>query len=494
MTLCYRFASLHHYDMKGMGDYSFIPLVMRRIKFMTYSIKRAAVLGSGLFGSSLAAHLTNAGIPTLLLDYCPETLTEDEKKRGLSLNDKQVKNRIAFESKQLLLGEKPSPIISNKSLDLIDIGNFTDDMKELSEIDWIIECVEEDIDRKKQLLAKLDQYRKEGSIVSTNTFGLSLKTMIADCSEDMKSHFLSTHFFHPPRYLKLLELTPTTYTNRHVFSYMKQFTENVLGKRVVIAKDTPNFIANRIGMYSLLITVHEMVKTGLTVSEVDSITGQLIGRPPSATLRTIDIIGLDLFQKIIDNVATEEKTLQIPNVMKQMIENGSLGVATNKGFYTKTADNSILQLNINTMKYEKCNKLMTNAVKLTNKQTKTAEKVKTLISQQGDLAGDFVWNIMKATLLYATQLVGNIADNITSIDETMKWGFGWELGPFEIWDEIGLEQSVFRMEAEGDDVPQWIKQMIQSGYNSFYTYEQSNIYFYNDGIYELYKRYEMKGN
>src|SRR5690625_4384558 len=297
---------------------------------MGYSIKRAAVLGSGVMGSGIAAHLANIGIPTLMLDIVPKELTKDEKNKGLTLEDKVVRNRIAEMNKQALLKQKPSPITSEKSLDLIEVGNFEDDMEKLAGVDWVIEVVVENLDVKKQLLKDVDRYRKVGTIVSSNTSGISIEAMSEDVSDDFKRHFLGTHFFNPPRYMKLLEIIPTEKTDPEVLSFMEKFGEDVLGKGVVIAKDTPNFIANRIGTYGLLITVQEMLKAKLSIGEVDSMTGRLLGRPRSATFRTLDLVGLDTFafvaQNVYEHVDGEEKEVfKIPEFMQKLIDEGSLG-------------------------------------------------------------------------------------------------------------------------------------------------------------------------
>ena len=459
---------------------------------MSRTIKRAAVLGSGVMGSAIAAHLANIGIPTLMLDIVPKELTDDEKAQGLSLQDPIVRNRIVSNNKRALLKQKPSPITSKKTLDLIEIGNMEDDMDKLAEVDWIIEVVIENLEIKKQVLSQVDRHRKEGTIVSSNTSGISVEAMIADCSNDMKKHFLGTHFFNPPRYLKLLEIIPTKHTDPNIVDFMKQFSENVLGKGVVIAKDTPNFIANRIGTYGLMVTVQEMLKAGLSIGEVDSITGPLIGRPKSATFRTLDVVGLDTFiyvaKTVYDQVEGEEKEVfAIPDFMKKMHEKGWLGAKTNQGFYMKQKgkDGSvILELNPNTFEYEERKKLKTPGVEMAKQQKGTKNKVKTLISQSGDPASDFLWNVMKATFLYAAELLGEIADDITQIDNAMKWGFGWELGPFEMWDAIGVQKSVERMKKEGAEIPAWLEQFLEDGNDTFYQSKNGNVYFYADGEYK----------
>lgn len=454
---------------------------------MNQRIKRAAVLGSGVMGSGIAAHLANIGIPTIMLDIVPRELTEAEKSKGLTLEDKVVRNRMANQSKQALLKQKPSPITSKKSMDLIVTGNMEDDMEKLADVDWIIEVVVERLDIKKQVFAEVDKHRKPGTIVTSNTSGISVEAMIEDCSEDMKQHFLGTHFFNPPRYLKLLEIIPTQHTDAEVVSFMKQFGENVLGKGVVEAKDTPNFIGNRIGTYGLQVTVQEMLKAGLTIGEVDSVTGPLIGRPKSATFRTLDVVGLDTFinvaKNVYDQVEGEEKEVfEIPAFMQEMNEKGWLGAKAKQGFFKKVKGEKgsvILQLNPETMEYEDRKKLKSAAVEMAKQQKGTRKKLKALISQKGDKASDFLWNILKPTLIYSAALTGEIADDITQIDNAMKWGFGWEIGPFETWDAIGVAKSVERMKAEGADVPAWIEKFIADGNETFYKEENGKVYFYN---------------
>ena len=307
---------------------------------MNRQIKRAAVLGSGVMGSGIAAHLANVGIPTLMLDIVPNELTDEEKAKGLTLEDAVVRNRIAATNKEKLKKQKPSPITSKKSLDLIEVGNFEDDLEKLKDVDWIIEVVVERLDVKQKVFEQVDQYRKEGSIVSSNTSGISIEAMIEGRSEDFKKHFLGTHFFNPPRYLKLLEIIPNKETDPNVLEFMKKFAEDVLGKGVVVAKDTPNFIANRIGTYGLLVTVQEMLKGNYSVGEVDSVTGPLIGRPKSATFRTLDVVGLDTFIHVANNVyeqveGEEKKVFEVPEFMKQMNEKGWLGAKSGQGFYLK---------------------------------------------------------------------------------------------------------------------------------------------------------------
>lgn len=450
-------------------------------------IKKAAVLGSGVMGSGIAAHLANVGIPTLLLDIVPKELTEEEKVKGWTLEHKQVRNRIVNQAVQRLLKQKPAPLMSKANLALIEVGNFEDDFHRLAECDWIIEVVVERLDVKKSVFEKVDEVRKQGSIVSSNTSGISIEAMAEGRSDDFKKHFLGTHFFNPPRYLKLLEVIPTKHTDPVVVTFMKQFGENVLGKGVVLAKDTPNFIANRIGTYGLLVTVREMMKGGYSVGEVDSVTGPLIGRPKSATFRTLDVVGLDTFIHVANNVfekveGEEKEAFTVPSFMKTMVEKGWLGSKSGQGFFYKKGKD-IFELNYETLEYEPTKKLKAPSVEMSKQAKGTANKLKALV-YANDRAGQLLWNILSPTLLYSAKLLGEIADDIVAIDRAMKWGFGWELGPFETWDAIGVRQSVEKMKAEGRQVPSWVEDMLASGHETFYKHEHGRVSYYDRGQYK----------
>jgi 3-hydroxyacyl-CoA dehydrogenase len=446
------------------------------------SIKKAAVLGSGVMGSGIAAHLANIGIPSLLLDIVPREVTEDEKAKGLTIENKQVRNRFSSTALQKLLKQKPAPLTSKSNLALIEAGNIEDDMHKLAEVDWIIEVVVENLSVKKQVFERVDQYRKPGSIVSSNTSGISVETMVEGRTEDFQRHFLGTHFFNPPRYLKLLEVIPTKHTSPDVLTFIREFGEDVLGKGVVEAKDTPNFIANRIGTYGLLVTVQEMLKGGYSVGEVDSITGPLIGRPKSATFRTLDVVGLDTFAHVAKNVheqveGSEKEVFEIPAFMTKMLEKGWLGSKSGQGFFLKQGKD-ILELDPNTLEYGPRKKLKTASVELSKQEKGLANKIKALVYAD-DRAGQLLWNILSPVLSYSAQLLGTIADDIVAIDRAMKWGFGWEMGPFETWDAIGLKKSVSKM----NHVPAWISEMLENGHESFYKEEAGKLYFYQNGEY-----------
>ena len=455
---------------------------------MNQLIKKAAVLGSGVMGSGIAAHLANIGIQILLMDIVPQELTKEEAAKGLTTADRQVRNRMSTMSIQNLLKQKPAPLTVKKNLALIEAGNLEDDLDKLKEVDWIIEVVVENLNVKKQVFEKVDQYRKPGSIVSSNTSGISVEAMAEGRSDDFKKHFFGTHFFNPPRYLKLLEVIPTQYTAPEVLSFMKNFGEDVLGKGVVEAKDTPNFIANRIGTYGLLVTVREMLKAGLSVGEVDSITGPLIGRAKSATFRTLDVVGLDTFTHVAGNVyeqveGKEKEVFEIPAFIKAMVEKGSLGSKSGQGFFLKKGK-EILELDPNTLEYGPRKKLSTAAVELAKQEKGTANKMKALV-YAGDQAGQFLWNTFTESFVYSAQLLGSIADDIVAIDRAMKWGFGWEMGPFEAWDAIGVEKSVQKMKESGVEVPKWVTDMLEKGNTSFYIEENGEQFYYDNGQYRL---------
>lgn len=454
---------------------------------VTYKIQKAAVLGSGVMGSGIAAHLANIGIPTLLLDIVPKELSKEEEAKGLTTDSPAFRNRFALSAIQKLQKQKPAPLTSKKSLDLLSVGNLDDDLEKLKDVDWIIEVVVENLEVKKNLFERVDAVRKEGTIISSNTSGISVNAMAEGRSEDFKKHFLGTHFFNPPRYLKLLEVIPTEYTNPEVVQFVKTFAEDVLGKGVVVGKDTPNFVANRIGTYGLLITLREMIERGYTVGEVDSVTGPLIGRPKSATFRTLDVVGLDTFLHVAKTVydqttGEEQQVFDVPEVMKTMVGNGWLGAKSGQGFFVKQGKD-ILEIDINTLEYGPVKKLKTPSIEMAKQAKGLANKVKTLVYAK-DRTGELLWNIFAPTLIYSAELNGVIADNIVEIDNALKWGFGWTQGPFEMWDAIGVTQSVERMEQEGREVPAFVKEMLSKGIESFYSEIDGDVAFYNGSQYE----------
>ena len=454
---------------------------------MTNQIKKAAVLGSGIMGSGIAAHLANIGIPVLLLDIVTGKLTDEEKANGLTLEDSQVRNKIATGARQRLLKQKPAPLTTKSNLSLIEVGNFEDDLEKLNDVDWIIEVVIENLAIKKSLYEKIDAVRKEGTVISSNTSGISIEAMKEGRSEDFQKHFLGTHFFNPPRYLKLLEVIPASTTTPEVIDFIVRFGEDTLGKGVVLAKDTPNFIANRIGTYGLLVTLREMEKRGYSIGEVDSVTGTLIGRPTSATFRTLDVVGLDTFMHVAKNVydqteGEEQKVFELPPFMKKMIDQGMLGAKTKQGFYQKVG-REIQELDPGTFEYNKAKKLQTPSIEMAQQQKGLANRVKTLVYSE-DRTGEILWSIIAPTLLYSARLNGEIADDIVAIDNGMKWGFGWQQGPFEIWDAIGVEKSVEKMREEGEEIPAFAQRLLDKGYESFYKEVEGDLHFFDGEDYK----------
>ncbi len=451
---------------------------------VAHQINKAAVIGSGVMGSGIAAHLANIGIPVLLLDIVPNKLTAEEEAKGLTLEDKRVRNRLTDQAIKNMKKQKPAPLASKESLSLISTGNLEDDLEKLKDADWIIEVVVENLEIKKALYEKIEGVRSEHAIVSSNTSGISIEAMAEGRSEGFRKHFLGTHFFNPPRYLKLLEVIPTKGTSQEVLDFMVRFGENRLGKGVVIAKDTPNFIGNRIGTYGLLVTLREMTERGYSVGEVDSVTGTLIGRPKSATFRTLDVVGLDTFVHVAKNVfdqteGEEQEVFRTPDFLVKMVENGWLGAKSKQGFYLKEGK-EISEIDPATLEYSPQKKLKAPSIEAA-KQQKGDGRLKTLV-YANDRAGELLWNILAPTLIYSAEKVGEIADDITSIDNAMKWGFGWRQGPFELWDAIGVEKSVKQMKEEGRNIPAFVQKLLDSGNSSFYKTEDDTIkYFDGEG-------------
>ncbi|PID05399.1 MULTISPECIES: 3-hydroxyacyl-CoA dehydrogenase/enoyl-CoA hydratase family protein [unclassified Sporosarcina] len=454
---------------------------------MTYQIRKAAVLGSGVMGSGIAAHLANIGIPVLLLDIVPPKLGADDEAKGLTYDDPKFRNKFAATALEKLLKQKPAPLTTKKSLSLLTPGNFEDHLDQLKDVDWIIEVVVENLDIKKSLYEKIESVRKPGTIISSNTSGISIEAMTEGRSEDFQKHFLGTHFFNPPRYLKLLEIIPTETTSPEVVEFMTVFGEDRLGKGVVIAKDTPNFIGNRIGTYGLQVTLHEMLERGYTIGEIDSITGTLIGRPTSATFRTLDVVGLDTYMHVAKNVydqttGEEQKTFELPDVVTKMIDNGWIGAKAKQGFYVKKG-RDIMELDMKTFEYVPTQKMKAPSIEMAKQQKGLANKVKTLLYAK-DRAGEILWNTLTPTMLYAAQLHGEIADDIVSIDNAMKWGFGWTQGPFEIWDAIGVKKSVDLLKEEGKEIPELVQSLLDKGYETFYKEEDGDTYYFDGTDYQ----------
>jgi 3-hydroxyacyl-CoA dehydrogenase len=443
---------------------------------VSYQITKAAVIGSGVMGSAIAAHLANIGIPCYLLDIVPTALTGEEHAKGLTLASPAVRNRLATQNLNRMLKEKPAPFYSKKNAHLITVGNLTDDMAKLAEADWIIEVVVENLSIKQDLFKKVAELRKPKAIVSSNTSGISIDQMVENLPVDFQEHFLGTHFFNPPRYMNLLEIIPGEKTLPAVIEFIKRFGEEELGKGVVFAKDTPNFIANRIGVFGMTACLRLMLDMNLTISEVDAITGPALGRPKSASFRTMDMVGLDTFIHVANNVKNnisdlqEKESFNLPDFVHKMVEKKWLGDKTKQGFYQKQKMNGqskIQALNYNTLEYREESTPDYASLTASIAAGGFKNQLKILLSSH-DKAGEFAWKNIKQVLLYSAQKLGEIADNVVAIDQAMRWGFNWKMGPFELWDAIDLEKSIARMKSEGESIPSLLEEMIASGSKSFY--------------------------
>ncbi len=442
---------------------------------MAYKIKKAAVLGAGVMGSQIAAHLANAGIQCYLLDIVPKDLKEGEPKSKLAL--------MAIENLKKM---KPSPIFSQRFISLIIPGNFEDDFEKIKDADWIIEAVVENLDIKKELLKKVEKFANKNAIVSTNTSGLSVNKMVEECSDDFKRRFLGTHFFNPPRYMKLLEIIPNEKTDKEVINFISKFAEERLGKGVVYCKDTVNFIANRIGVYAVANTIKTMIEMGLSISEVDMATGPILGRPKTATFRTADLVGVDILYHVAKNVydyAQDDECKEeflLPEFIKKMIENRWLGNKTGQGFYKKVKSEKgkeIYELNYNTMEYEPVKKVTSASLEMAKQAGSLPKRIKAFVYGKDKLS-EFAWKTLSSVLIYSANRLGEIADDILNIDNAIKWGFNWELGPFEIWDAIGVKESVERMRAEGRKIPEKIEEFLSQGNETFYKEKNGIKYYY----------------
>lgn len=451
---------------------------------MNRSISKAVVIGSGIMGSGIAAQLANAGIACSLLDIVPAEMTEAEKAKGYSLMDPVVRNRFASAAIAGLVKRKPAPLYDEAFAARIRPGNLEDHLHWIQDADWVIEVVVENLAVKRELLAKIEQHWKPGVLVSTNTSGISIEAMSESRSLEFRQHFMGTHFFNPPRYMKLLEIIPGQHTEPAHVDRLREVAERALGKTVVIAKDTPNFIANRIGTYGLLVTLREMLQRGYTVEEVEAVTGPAMGRPKSATFRTLDLVGLDTFLHVADNVRenvqdeAEIEVFTVPEPLQEMVGQGWLGEKSGQGFYRKLKEqgkSQILALNLKSFTYEPQAKPSSGSLQAAKTAKGAKAKLKALLNG-GDRYSDLAWNVLKPVLLYSAAKLGEIADNIREIDEAMKWGFNWEMGPFETWDAIGLVPSVRRMEAEGLQIPGWVSEWIAAGNTSFYKREGGQLF------------------
>tara|TARA_R110002072_G_scaffold41085_5_gene115830 strand:- start:13916 stop:16324 length:2409 start_codon:yes stop_codon:yes gene_type:complete len=451
-------------------------------------INKVAVIGSGIMGSGIALHFANIGVKVLLLDIIPRELNDIEKKKGLTLEDKVVRDRLVNESLQEAIKSKPSPVYHKSFANRITTGNLEDDIAKVKDADWIIEVVIERLDIKKQVFDNLEKHRTPGTLITSNTSGIPIKFMNEGRSDDFKKHFCGTHFFNPPRYLKLFEIIPGPDTSKEVLDFLNEYGEKFLGKTSVIAKDTPAFIGNRIGIFGIQSLFHQVKEMGLTVTEVDKLTGPVIGRPKSATFRTVDVVGLDTLvhvaNGIYDNCKEDEAhdLFKLPDFIEKMVENKWLGSKTGQGFYKKVKNedgsSEIKELNLNTLEYQSTKKANFATLEKTKTIDKPIDRFPVLVDGD-DKAGEFYRKNFAGMFAYVSNRIPEISDELYKIDDAMKAGFGWENGPFEIWDSIGVEKGLELIKAEGLQAAAWVNEMLSSGNKSFYSVKEGATYYYD---------------
>ncbi len=451
-------------------------------------IKKVAIIGSGIMGSGIACHFANIGVDVLLLDIVPRELNDKEKAKGLTLEDKAVRNRLVNDALTASLKSKPSPIYNQKFASRITTGNIDDDLPKIKDVDWVMEVVVERLDIKQSVFEKVEKYRTPGTIISTNTSGIPIKFMNEGRSEDFRKHFAVTHFFNPPRYLKLFEVVPGPDCNQEVTDFLMDYGSKYLGKTSVLAKDTPAFIGNRIGIFGIQSLFHQVKELGLTVEEVDKLTGPVIGRPKSATFRTVDVVGLDTLVHVANgihkNCPNDEahSLFELPDFINTMMENKWLGSKTKQGFYKKTVNaegrKEILTLDLDTMEYRASKRAKFATLELTKTIDKPIDRFKVLVGGK-DKAGEFYRKNFAAMFAYVQNRIPEISDELYKIDDAMKAGFGWENGPFEIWDAVGVEKGIELMKADGKEPAAWVTEMVAKGETSFYTVKNGATYFYD---------------
>jgi len=443
------------------------------------TIKKVAVLGSGVMGSRISCHFANIGLEVLLLDIVPKDAPE---------GDTKARNKIVNDALTFALKSNPSPIYSKRFAQRITTGNFDDDMQRIADCDWVIEVVIERLDIKKQVFEKVEHYRKPGSLITSNTSGIPIHLMAEGRSEDFKQHFCGTHFFNPPRYLKLLEIIPTNDTLPEVTDFLMHYGEKFLGKTTVLAKDTPAFIGNRIGVFSIMSLLQYVVKSGMTIEEVDKLTGPVVGRPKSATFRTADVVGLDTLalvaNSLVENVPDDEaiEALKVPEFVNKMIANKWLGSKTEQGFFKKVkgegGKSEIHALDLNTMEYRPSNKVKFAALEASKPVDDLKQRLKLLVNFK-DKAGEFYRATLYPLFIYSANRIPEISDELYKIDDAIKAGYGWELGPFETWDALGVADTVKALEEAGHAVPAWVTEMLSGGHTAFYKIENGKRLYYD---------------
>ncbi|MGB3618554.1 MAG: 3-hydroxyacyl-CoA dehydrogenase NAD-binding domain-containing protein [Catalinimonas sp.] len=451
-------------------------------------IKKAAVLGSGVMGSRIAAHFANVGLQVVLLDIAPRELSEAEQKKGVKTDSPAHRNRIVDDALLAARKSNPAPFYDPAFADRIRTGNFEDDMPLIADCDWVIEVVVENLDIKKRVFEQVEKHRKPGTLITSNTSGIPIHLMLDGRSEDFRRHFCGTHFFNPPRYLKLLEIIPTPETDAAVTDFLMHYGDLYLGKTTVLAKDTPAFIANRVGVYSIMEVLKIQEELDLTVEEVDKLTGPVIGHPKSATFRTSDVVGLDTLIKVADNLLRavphdeSKEIFEVPEFLREMEKQGQLGEKTGKGFYKKSKDaqgkREILTLDLKTMEYRPNQRAKFATLEGTKSIDSLAKRFGPLVKGQ-DQAGTFYRKMFAGLFQYCSHRIPEIADELYKIDDALKAGFGWEMGPFETWDAVGVAHALDLMEAEGKQPAAWVKEMVDAGHTSFYRAQDGQRQYYD---------------
>jgi 3-hydroxyacyl-CoA dehydrogenase len=491
----------------GKGRSAGLALSRHESMILPRDIRKVAILGAGTMGARIAAHLANAGLHCWLLDIVPSELTPDEARkapgegrfrakeesRGVTLSDPRVRNRIVRAGLEAAAKSRPAAFFTPAAANRIITGNFEDNLAWCAEADWIIEAVAENLDIKRNLLARVAAHRRPGTIVTTNTSGLPIRQIAADLDQDFQRHWAGTHFFNPPRYMKLVELIPGPHTAPEVLDALADFCDRRLGKGLVRAKDTPNFIANRIGTFCILKSLELMAQLGMTVEEVDACTGPALGWPKSATFRTADIVGLDVLAHVVRNIyenAPEDEARElyrVPPLAEEMLRRGWLGEKTGRGFYQrvkKGGDTDILALDPATMDYRPRQKARFASLEMARTIEDTRERLRALLGpvlagQTGDKAQQFLWALLSQACLYAARRIPEIADSFVDVDRAMRWGFGWELGPFELWDTLGVKAMAERLTPEGRNLPPIVMRLLASGSNSFYASKQGEASYFD---------------
>lgn len=455
---------------------------------MKRTIKKVAVLGSGIMGSRIACHFANIGVHVLLLDIVPKEVAAADQKKGWTNETPDFRNSIVNQSLQNAVKSNPSPLYKKSYTSRISTGNFSDHLNQINDCDWIIEVVVENIDIKRKIFTEVEKFRKPGTLITSNTSGIPIHLMNEGRSDDFKKHFCGTHFFNPPRYLRLLEIIPTPETHPSVTEFLMEYGDRYLGKTTVLCKDTPAFIANRVGVFAIMSLLHQVSDTGLTVEEVDKLTGPVLGRPKSATFRTTDVVGLDtmihvangLYENCVTDPARDE--YKLPSFISRMSENKWLGDKTGQGFYKKVKNESgkseILALDLNTFEYRQQAKVKFATLEATKAIDDVRKRMPVLFAGT-DKAGEFYRRAFSSLFKFVSDHIPEISDETYRIDEAMKAGFGWELGPFEIWDAIGIENAVKIMNQHGKQPASWVNDMLGKGCRSFYKTENGARKFYD---------------